>query len=74
MNDVSSKVWDIVIGELLGDWHIRIWGENGRLEFIFSYKAWSHIKYLKYNALALICTKSEPTPWLNLKVRGKNPR
>lgn len=38
---------------------------NGRLVFTFSSKILYYVKYLKFNVLASICTKSEPTPWPN---------
>lgn len=64
---IPSKVIEIIIGELLGDGHIRksrgnIRGE-ARLEFTFSVKNLQYVKYLKYEALNFVCTDSEPTPW-----------
>ena len=44
---------------------------NARLEFTFSSKILHYVKYLKYNALAFICTESEATPWPNSKTTGK---
>jgi hypothetical protein len=64
---VPSKVWEIVTGELLGDGHInydplKAPQINGRLVFTFSSKILYYVRYLKYDALAHICTDSEPTP------------
>lgn len=30
-----------------------------------------YVRYLKYDALAFICTESEPTAWPNPKITGK---
>jgi hypothetical protein len=54
-------------GELLGDGHISVRSKknlevSGRLEFTFSIKNLSYLKYLKFKALANICTDSPPTP------------
>lgn len=69
---VPSRVWEIVTGELLGDGYIcyhplKTPKVNGRLEFTFSSKILHYVKYLKYEALAYICTESDPTPWPNPK-------
>jgi hypothetical protein len=65
--EISQKILNIITGELLGDGHIKYDPEctphiHGRLEFTFSAKNLSYLKYLKYVALAPICTNSEPTP------------
>lgn len=75
---VPSEVWEIITGELLGDGHIRYDPikaplVNGRLEFTFSTKILHYVKYLKNEALAFICTESEPTPWPNASVTGIEP-
>jgi hypothetical protein len=67
---------EIITGELLGDGHIRYNPKkypvyHGRLEFTFSVK--NYVKFLKYEALACICTKSEPTPWPNPMLRDIRP-
>lgn len=66
---IPLKTWEIVTGELLGDGHIRYNPEypniNGRLEFTFSSDILHYVEYLKFNALSYICTKSNPTPWVN---------
>lgn len=67
---VPPKVWEIVTGELLGDGYIKYDPLkapqiNGRLEFTFSSKILYYVRYLKHDALAFICTESEPTPWPN---------
>jgi len=85
--NISSKLLEVIIGELLGDGYIRlgkIKGDGyirlgkikgditqGRLEFTFSTKNIIYLKYLKFNALAFICTRSLPTPWPN-PLTGKN--
>lgn len=64
LNDIYlKKNWDVIIGELLVDGHInyspvKTSQINGRLEFTFSSKILHYAKYLKYDALAFICTKS----------------
>lgn len=75
---VPSKTWEIITGELLGDGHIKYDPlknplVNGRIEFTFSAKILHYINYLKYDALASICTVSSPTPWPNPKLTGKDP-
>jgi len=75
---ISPKVMDIIIGELLGDGHIKYNTKsgsfiNGRLEFTFSAKALYYAKYLKYEALAIICTDTQLVPWPNPKLTGKEP-
>ena len=74
--EIPDKVLEIITGELLGDGHIRYDPEpnsrtEGRLEFTFSIKNLSYLKYLKYVALASICTDSEPSPWPNFKKTNK---
>ena len=74
--NISSKLLEVIIGELLGDGYIRlgkIKGDitQGRLEFTLSTKNIIYLKYLKFNALAFICTRSLPTPWPN-PLTGKN--
>ena len=63
---IPSRIWEIVTGELLGDGYlnydpIKAPQINARLEFTFSSKILHYVKYLKYNALAFICTESEAT-------------
>jgi hypothetical protein len=75
---IPNNVWDVVTGELLGDGHIKCNplktpNINGRLEFTFSAKILSYVKYLKFNVLASICNKSNPTPWPNPVFTGKTP-
>jgi hypothetical protein len=53
-------------GGLLGDGYlnydpIKAPQINARLEFTFSSKILHYVRYLKYDALAFICTESEPT-------------
>lgn len=65
--EIPDKILEIITGELLGDGHIRYDPEpisrtEGRLEFTFSVKNLGYLKYLKYVALASICTDSEPSP------------
>lgn len=71
-----ARIWEIVTGELLGDGFlnydpIKAPQINARLEFTFSSKILHYVKYLKYNALAFICTESEATAWPNPKTTGK---
>lgn len=73
-----STVWEVVTGELLGDGHISYDTVNkpqfqGRLEFTFAAKILHYVNYLKFNVLAPICTSSNPTPWPNPKLEGKEP-
>ena len=70
---IPKKVWEIITGELLGDGHISYYPLKSRMEFTFSSKALCYINYLKFNALAFICTKSNPIPWPNPKISGKEP-
>ena len=68
---IPSKIMDIIIGELLGDGHINyksqgVVKKNSRLVFTFSAKNIQYVKFLKYEALAFICTKSIPHLDLNL--------
>jgi LAGLIDADG DNA endonuclease family len=74
---ISSKLIEIITGELLGDGHItfRVKKDlrvSGRLEFTFSVKNLPYLKYLKFKSLAYICTDSPPTPWPN-PLFGKKP-
>lgn len=63
-NKISSKLLEIITGELLGDGHIRKSTNNSaRLEFTFSSKILSYVNYLKFNVLSEICTDTPPTPW-----------
>lgn len=73
---ITTRIWEIVNWELLGDGHlnydtIKAPQINARLEFTFSSKILHYVKYLKYNALAFICTESEATAWPNPKTSGK---
>ena len=75
---IPKKIWDIITGELLGDGHIKYDSVkspqiNGRLEFTFSSKILHYANYLKYDALAFICTESEVIPWPNYIKTGKEP-
>ena len=73
---IPTGIWEIVTGELLGDGYlnydpIKAPQINARLEFTFSSKILHYVRYLKYDALAFICTESEPTAWPNPKTTGK---
>ena len=73
---IPTIIWEIIIRELLEDGHlnydpIKATQINARLEFTFSYKILHYVKYLKYDALAFICTESEATAWPNPKTTGK---
>jgi len=75
--NISSQLLERITGELLGDGHITLRTKknlevSGRLEFTFSVKNLSYLKYLKFKALASICTDSSPTPWPNLLTGKKN--
>lgn len=75
---IPSKIWEILTGELLGDGYISYDPLknpliNGRIEFTFSAKILHYVNYLKYHALASICTASKPTPWPNPELTGKDP-
>ena len=74
---ITSEVWEVVTGELLGDGHISYDpvnkpNNNGRLEFTFAADILYYVNYLKFNVLSSICTLSSPTPWPNPK-EGKEP-
>ncbi len=76
---VPSEIWEILTGELLGDGYINYDPLknpliNGRIEFTFSAKILHYVNYLKYHALASICTSSKPTPWPNPELTGKDPK
>jgi len=69
---------DAIIGDLLGDGHIRFSNKvlkdnkyfyqgNARMEFTFSTANLPYVQYLKFVAYSDICTISEPTPWPNPK-------
>ena len=75
---IPSTVWEVITGELLGDGYISYDPlnkplNNGRLEFTFAAKILHYVNYLKFNVLAPICTPSNPTPWSNPKMEGKEP-
>ena len=71
----SYILYDAIIGDLLGDGHIRFLGKrtnklnervnigNARMEFTFSTANLPYLRYLKFVAYREICTISEPTPW-----------
>ena len=76
---IPSTIWEVITGELLGDGYLAYDPVNkpqinGRLEFTFSAKILHYVNYLKFNALAPICTLSKPTPWFNTKKDSKEPR
>ena len=76
---IPSTVWEVITGELLGDGYISYDPLNkplinGRLEFTFAAKILYYVNYLKFNVLASICTSSNPTPWPNSQLEGKEPR
>jgi len=76
--EIPQKIFEIITGELLGDGHIKYNPEHtphadGRLQFTFSAKNLPYLNYLKFEALASICTKHEPTPWPNLKKTNIKP-
>jgi len=70
----SYILYDAIIGDLLGDGHIRFLGKrtnklnervnigNARMEFTFSTANLPYLRYLKFVAYREICTISEPTP------------
>ena len=70
----NNTVIDAIIGDLLGDGHIRftkkhvinnnqnISKANARMEFTFSTANLPYLRYLKYIAYQEYCTTSEPTP------------
>jgi len=70
-------LYDAIIGDLLGDGHLRFHGKNNnknnqrsnssnaRMEFTFSRPNLPYLRYLKFVAYGEICTISEPTPWPN---------
>ena len=72
--------YDAIIGDLLGDGHIRFHGKrktidnkisnsgNARMEFTFSKQNLPYLNYLKFVAYSEICTTSKPTPWPNSKM------
>lgn len=73
---IPTRIWEIITGELLGDGYlnydpIKAPQINARLEFTFSSKILHYVRYLKYDALAFICTESEATAWPNPKTTGK---
>ena len=75
---IPSTVWEVITGELLGDGYISYDPLNkplinGRLEFTFAAKILHYVNYLKFNVLASICTSSNPTPWPNSTIAGKEP-
>jgi hypothetical protein len=75
----SDNMLDAIIGDLLGDGHMRFSGRkrlseneynnrgNARMEFTFSTANLPYVRYLKFVAYSDICTISEPTPWPNPK-------
>jgi len=61
--EITKKIKKKITGELLGDGHIKYESEctphlHGRLVFTFSATNFSYLKYLKFVALAPICTNS----------------
>jgi hypothetical protein len=70
----SGSLMDAIIGDLLGDGHIRHNNKNtnkdtpnlkignARMEFTFSIDNLPYLRYLKFVAYSEICTKTEPTP------------
>ena len=76
-NEIPSRTWQAITGELLGDGHLRYDPINnpqinGRLEFTFSAKVLHYVKYLKFDILSSVCTNSSPTPWPNKDLTGEN--
>ena len=76
--DDFGTYFDAIIGDLLGDGHIRFHNKvlkdnkyyyigNARMEFTFSTANYPYVRYLKFVAYSDICTISEPTPWPNPK-------
>lgn len=58
---ISSKVWEIITGELLGDGCTKYDSINnllvkGRIKFTFSANILHYVSYLKYHVLASICS------------------
>jgi len=60
---------DAIIGDLLGDGHIRListmkdrYINKGRMEFTFSVNNLSYLRYLKFVVYKELCTLNEPTP------------
>jgi len=63
---VDNNLLDALIGDILGDGHIRIRSlKNGkssaRIEFTFSTVNLPYLRYLKYVVYKEICTTSDPT-------------
>jgi len=63
----NSKIMAMLIGDLLGDGHIRLNNKQslGRMEFTFSTQNLPYVNYLKFVAYDKICTTTKPTPWPN---------
>jgi hypothetical protein len=67
-----NLLYDAIIGDLLGDGHIRYSNRrkdkkktnigNARMEFTFSTQNLPYVQYLKFVAYQEICTPSLPTP------------
>lgn len=64
---------------MLGDGHIsrgdisKYPNINARLMFTFSAKNLPYLRHLKFVAYSSISTATEPTPWPNPELTGKNP-
>ena len=61
---ISSKMWEIITGELLGDGCTKYYSINnlfvkGRIKFTFSANILHYVSYLKYHVLASICSPFE---------------
>lgn len=68
-NNLNNNFKDALIGDLLGDGHIRYPsnGKTTRMEFTFSKDNLPYLNYLKFIVYSEFCTQSRPTPWPNPK-------
>lgn len=69
LGNSSNNYMDAIIGDMLGDGHIRCSPNNkkGRMEFTFSTDNLPYLNYLKFVIYSELCNLTKPTPWPNPK-------
>lgn len=70
---INPTVWEALTGDLLGDGFISKPSKTGssRIEFTFSSQNLPYLLHLKFKVYKTICNSSDPTPYPNPKLTGK---
>lgn len=70
---IKPILFEAMVGDLLGDGHITKPNNtnSSRLEFTFSVQNLPYLNHLKFNIYKDLCTLTDPTPYPNPELTGK---